>query len=567
MSFSRSMRRAVAAGAVLAVGAAAVGVSPASAAPGPPATKAYVNVPAGRAFPAGDYSIAASDVTITGGADNLGTDVAFDVNMGSGTPFVLSLTAPTGGSFGTTQQVFTGVTDTATATKPGMTLTRTGSTCNNPTGDVTIDSASFGDDPGGTNAGPPFDVLTMVLSFSITCSGDSATSASGFAFVNQPLGPLGTSGAQAGEFISMAPKRLYDSRLATKLGPAGEVDVDITSNSSGVPTDAVAVVVNVTGVAPSADTFLTVYPKGATRPTVSNLNPRKDDTTANLATVKVGTANKITVYNQLGNTDVVVDVVGYYALDNAAAGGGRFTSQAPVRKLDTRDTGMTKLAEGETRVVDLGITADAAVINVTVTNPTKGGYLTVFPESATAPPLASNLNFVATQTIANLVMVKADAGKIKLYNPAGTTDVVIDLLGTFSIDPDNSDGAGRFVAVDPVRAYDSRDTGNTKLADNETRDVNLLWLTDKYPFEYSAVVANMTAVDTTEAGYFTAFPASETTRPFASNLNWLAGEVRPNLIVAGTDADGFSSFYADSPANLVLDVAGYFTTAGQPKSP
>jgi hypothetical protein len=218
------------------------------------------------------------------------------------------------------------------------------------------------------------------------------------------------------------------------------------------------------------------------------------------------------------------------------------------------------MAEGETRTLDLGITADAAVLNVTVTEPTKGGYITVFPQGATDVPLASNINFVSTQTIANQVVVQATAGQVKIYNPAGETHVVVDLLGTFVVDDNTSfANAGLFLPVDPVRSYDSRNAPGTPMADQETRHINLVELNDRYPFEYGGVVANMTVVDTAAQGFMTAFPRS-TALPFASNLNWLAGEVRPNLITAGTDEHGFTSFYNEGGStNLVLDVAGFYT--------
>jgi len=58
----------------------------------------------------------------------------------------------------------------------------------------------------------------------------------------------------------------------------------------------------------------------------------------------------------------------------------------------------------------------AVVLNVTVTQPTTGSFLTVYP-SGTTRPLASSLNFVAAQTVPNLVVAKVGAdGKVGVYN-------------------------------------------------------------------------------------------------------------------------------------------------------
>ncbi len=77
------------------------------------------------------------------------------------------------------------------------------------------------------------------------------------------------------------------------------------------------------------------------------------------------------------------------------------------------------------------IAPTAVVLNVTVTNPTSAGYLTVWPDG-NSRPLASDLNFERGQTRANLVVVKVGAdGKVDLFNLAGSTDVVIDIVGWF----------------------------------------------------------------------------------------------------------------------------------------
>jgi hypothetical protein len=75
--------------------------------------------------------------------------------------------------------------------------------------------------------------------------------------------------------------------------------------------------------------------------------------------------------------------------------------------------------------------AHAAVLNVTVTNPTAGSYLTVWP-AGSPQPLASDLNFVAGLTVANLVIVQLGSGnKVDIYNAFGTTDVIADLVGWY----------------------------------------------------------------------------------------------------------------------------------------
>jgi hypothetical protein len=72
------------------------------------------------------------------------------------------------------------------------------------------------------------------------------------------------------------------------------------------------------------------------------------------------------------------------------------------------------------------------VLNVTATGPTKTSFLTVWPDDA-IKPTASDLNWVAGETVPNPVVVKLGAdGAVKIFNAAGSTDVVVDVSGWYS---------------------------------------------------------------------------------------------------------------------------------------
>jgi hypothetical protein len=75
--------------------------------------------------------------------------------------------------------------------------------------------------------------------------------------------------------------------------------------------------------------------------------------------------------------------------------------------------------------------AQAAVLNVAVTDTTGASFLTVYPQ-AVSPPLASDLNWPAGVTISNLTVVGLAAGGIDLYNLAGTANLVADLNGWYA---------------------------------------------------------------------------------------------------------------------------------------
>jgi hypothetical protein len=254
-----------------------------------------------------------------------------------------------------------------------------------------------------------------------------------------------------GTFVSLAPSRLLDTRVGNGAPNApvaanGTVDLQVTGRG-GVPASGVAaVVVNVTVTAPTTAGFLTVYPTGTSQPTASNLNFTAGQTIPNLVTVKIGTGGKIKLTNNsAGSVQLIADVAGYY-LAGTPTVPGAFVSLDPSRLLDTRvGNGAPNAPVAASGTVDLQVTGRggvpasgvaAAVVNVTVTGPAAGGFLTVYP-SGTAQPTASNLNFSAGQTIPNLVTVKVGTGgKIKLTNNSGgSAQLIGDVAGYFIAGP------------------------------------------------------------------------------------------------------------------------------------
>ena len=197
-----------------------------------------------------------------------------------------------------------------------------------------------------------------------------------------------------------------------------------------MPNDATAVVVNLTADRATADSFVTTWPSGAPRPDASALNPRPGPARSGLATVPLGADGSLSLYNGVGQTDLIADVVGYVT----PATSGTSTAVAPRRILDTRITA-APLTPGESRLVRInGVpsTARAVWLNVTGTNATDAGFLTVWP-SGSARPDASNLNVAPDRSVANLVLVPLGPdGAVQVYNASGSTDLLVDVAGYLS---------------------------------------------------------------------------------------------------------------------------------------
>jgi hypothetical protein len=169
----------------------------------------------------------------------------------------------------------------------------------------------------------------------------------------------------------------------------------------------------------------------------SNLNVTSGPAVPNMVIVKV-TDGRVTLYNHNGSVDLLADVQGWYGAGAATT----FVPTAPVRALDTRSgIGGTSGSVGPNGTIELTVAGlngappsiRAVALNVTVTDHTGAeSYLRVYPSGGGGPLNGSNLNFVAGQTRANLVMVPVGAnGRVAFYNHAGTVHVVADVLGWF----------------------------------------------------------------------------------------------------------------------------------------
>ncbi|HVF04636.1 MAG TPA: hypothetical protein VNA20_07350 [Frankiaceae bacterium] len=113
-------------------------------------------------------------------------------------------------------------------------------------------------------------------------------------------------------FVPVTQRRVLST---TSISPTSPRRVTV-AGVAGVPTDALAVVVNVAAVKPAKAGFLVAYPSGASRPpTVFTLTYAAGQVDESVATVKVGSLRQIVVYAST-TAPVVVDVVGYYVNHN-----------------------------------------------------------------------------------------------------------------------------------------------------------------------------------------------------------------------------------------------------------
>jgi hypothetical protein len=210
-------------------------------------------------------------------------------------------------------------------------------------------------------------------------------------------------------FHAVTPQRLLDTR------PAGAKVTDATVTAA--PPGATGAIVNVTVTEPTAAGFATVYPCGAL-PLASTLNFVAGATVPGAALAPVDASGHLCVHTS-SPAHVVVDVAGWL--------GSGFAPLNPTRLLDTRSQGA--------RVTDVMLPgtngAAGLALSLTITAPAAAGYATVYP-CGQAPPLVSNINFVAGQTVANAVVATPDPLGRVCVHALVPAHIVVDLSGTLT---------------------------------------------------------------------------------------------------------------------------------------
>jgi hypothetical protein len=384
-------------------------------------------------------------------------------------------------------------------------------------------------------------------------------------------------------FESLNPARILDTRpggttadgqfvAAGPLGPGATLDVVVVGRGGVPPLGVGAVAINVTAVASTSNGFLTVWPTGSSMPNTSNINFVAGDVVPNLAIVKVGTGGRISIFNETGATNLLVDVVGWFA-DNAG-----LQPLVPARLLDTRpgtatidgvsagagavagDATASLVVTGRGGVPPTG--ASTVVLNVTVTSPTAPGFVTVWP-NGDARPNASNLNFTPDQTVANLVITKVGLdGRVRLFNSSGATHLIVDVMGWFGADSE-------LHSLLPARLLDTRPGGATidgtftggsegsPVGRNRPYELVVTGRGGVPATGVAAVALNVTVTEPLASSFLTVWPTGFV-RPNASSLNYSAGKTVANMVIARVGANGSVSFYNSVlTTHLIVDVVGW----------
>ena len=347
-------------------------------------------------------------------------------------------------------------------------------------------------------------------------------------------------------FVAIAPCRIVDTRAsqgfaapfgAPSLAASTPRSFPIPSSTActGIPGDAAAYSFNVTVVAPPnpyPGQYITLYPTGASLPTVSTLNFNGGQIVANAAVIPAGTSGSIDVWCT-DSVNLIIDINGYYAPENV------------VNTVNTL-TGDVTLSPGS----NIAITPSTNTLTIAMTG-VPGGTL---PAGTYGQTLYSNgSGWLASSALTNdgtnvgvannLLLPNTGSGGasgvIELggnrflhdYGPAGSYNSFVgDLAGNFTLT-----GVANATSGDFDLSSDTTGTGNTasgykSLYSNTTGNLNAAT-------GDGSLYANTTGAQNTATGAASLYSNTSGLENTATGAGSLNGSTTGN----DNTASGFSS--------------------------
>ncbi len=218
------------------------------------------------------------------------------------------------------------------------------------------------------------------------------------------------------------------------LGAAATFNLTVAGRGGVPPTGAGSVALNVTATNPSAGGYFTIWPTGQGRPNASNLNFVAGQTIPNMVIVPIGAGGQVSIFNETGTTDVIVDVLGWFPT------GPSFTGLTPARLMDSRIPPAPPQPPPPVPPAELTFSAGTHLVNATIP---PGRYFAINAQSGCYWERLRGLGGSSAEIIANdflgfagrvIVDIRAsdvafkfdsDCGQFKSAQPPGSPAAAI----------------------------------------------------------------------------------------------------------------------------------------------
>ncbi|MEO5843154.1 MAG: hypothetical protein ABIQ73_17455 [Acidimicrobiales bacterium] len=199
----------------------------------------------------------------------------------------------------------------------------------------------------------------------------------------------------------------------------------------------------------------------------------------------------------------------------------------------------------------------AVLLNVTLADAHGPGFVQVFPTGMAEIGASSSLNVeFANATTPNMVIAPLGVdGSVSIHTQGGG-HLIADLFGYFVESGSTRDG--RYVPVLANRLLDTRSEPSGKLPAGGSVRVQVTGFGGVPTGGAAAAVLNVTATQKTDAGYVQVLPTGTAAGGY-SNLNVVANQTVPNLVVVPVGADGSVTVFSERGTHILVDVFGYFT--------
>ncbi len=371
-------------------------------------------------------------------------------------------------------------------------------------------------------------------------------------------------------YAPISPTRVFDSRtLGVNSGPVrgGTTRLVRVVGTRGAHR---AALVNITAVRPVNSASLTVWHPRSIRPTVPSVIVDRLATLANTAVVPIDPNGSILLHTT-ATAHVIVDVLGYFDVaSEGRARAGRFVPVSPTRAVSTlvpanastnpysrtgtSADGVVNVRIGTRYGVVPGARAVALVVQAVGSPSSAGGYLVVHPHGS-AVPATSNINLgSSTDRRINLVVVPLGADGTVDLRLRNVSNVVVDVVGSFTGAGGALSSTGMFVQAAPRRVVDTRRAIGLP---GFSRPGSATFNPATVPDNAVAVMQNLWMLAPATGGSVVA-SANGAASPTGVNVQaTAAGQARATLALTGLGA-GVERIAANVATDVVVDVFGWF---------